>query len=70
MLTGANDTHIATLVERQQPASKVCGVFTAIPQLLRNVRFGGGAPTLPVERAARLPENDVSVDSDGPDWGA
>jgi phosphoglucosamine mutase len=35
---------LATLVERQQPASKVCGVFTAIPQLLRNVRFGGGAP--------------------------
>jgi len=35
---------LATLVERQRPASEVCGVFTAIPQLLRNVRFGGGAP--------------------------
>jgi phosphoglucosamine mutase len=35
---------LATLVERQRPASEVCSVFTAIPQLLRNVRFGGGAP--------------------------
>jgi phosphoglucosamine mutase len=35
---------LATLVERQLPASTICNVFTAIPQLLKNVRFGGGAP--------------------------
>jgi phosphoglucosamine mutase len=35
---------LATLVERQLPASATCNVFTAIPQLLKNVRFGAGAP--------------------------
>jgi phosphoglucosamine mutase len=35
---------LATLVERQLPASATCNVFTAIPQLLRNVRFGAGTP--------------------------
>jgi phosphoglucosamine mutase len=35
---------LATLVERQRPASVTCNVFAAIPQLLRNVRFGTGAP--------------------------
>jgi phosphoglucosamine mutase len=35
---------LATLVERQLPASVTCNVFTAIPQLLKNVRFGAGAP--------------------------
>jgi phosphoglucosamine mutase len=35
---------LAALVERDQPASVVCGVFTPIPQLLKNVRYGEGAP--------------------------
>jgi phosphoglucosamine mutase len=35
---------LATLVERQHPASATCNVFAAIPQRLQSVRFGTGAP--------------------------
>ena len=35
---------LATLVERQHPASVTCNVFAAIPQRLRSVRFGAGVP--------------------------
>ena len=35
---------LALLVERRLPASRVCTVFEPVPQLLRNVRFAGGAP--------------------------
>jgi phosphoglucosamine mutase len=35
---------LAALVETGAPASQVCNIFTAVPQILRNVRFAGGAP--------------------------
>jgi phosphoglucosamine mutase len=35
---------LAALVTRDGSASGVCRVFDTLPQLLRNVRFGGGAP--------------------------
>ncbi|HUZ74281.1 MAG TPA: phosphoglucosamine mutase [Stellaceae bacterium] len=35
---------LAAVVETGAPPSEVCNVFTPIPQLLRNVRFAGGAP--------------------------
>ncbi len=35
---------LGAIVETGAPASEVCNVFTPVPQLLRNVRFGGGAP--------------------------
>ncbi|HXQ49448.1 MAG TPA: phosphoglucosamine mutase [Stellaceae bacterium] len=35
---------LAAIVETGARASEVCNVFTPIPQLLHNVRFGGGAP--------------------------
>jgi phosphoglucosamine mutase len=35
---------LAALVTRDGAASDVCRVFETLPQLLRNVRFGGGAP--------------------------
>jgi len=35
---------LAAIVETGAPASEVCNVFTPVPQLLRNVRFAGGAP--------------------------
>jgi len=35
---------LAALVTRDGTASEVCRVFDTLPQLLRNVRFGGGAP--------------------------
>jgi phosphoglucosamine mutase len=35
---------LAALVESGLPASQVCNIFTPVPQLLKNVRFAGGAP--------------------------
>jgi phosphoglucosamine mutase len=35
---------LAALVESGEPASKACRLFEPVPQLLKNVRFGGGAP--------------------------
>ncbi|HZB92730.1 MAG TPA: phosphoglucosamine mutase [Stellaceae bacterium] len=35
---------LAAIVETGAPASRVCTLFTPVPQLLRNVRFAGGAP--------------------------
>jgi phosphoglucosamine mutase len=35
---------LAAIVETGARASEVCNVFTPVPQLLRNVRFAGGAP--------------------------
>jgi len=35
---------LAAIVQRGGPASRVCNQFTPVPQLLRNVRHGGGAP--------------------------
>jgi phosphoglucosamine mutase len=35
---------LAALIEHDKPASGACNVFTPVPQLLKNVRFGGGAP--------------------------
>jgi len=35
---------LAALVTSDGAASDVCRVFETLPQLLRNVRFGGGAP--------------------------
>ncbi len=35
---------LAALVTRNEAASEICRVFETLPQLLRNVRFGGGAP--------------------------
>ena len=35
---------LSVLAEQRLPASQVCRPFTALPQRLRSVRFGGGAP--------------------------
>jgi phosphoglucosamine mutase len=35
---------LAALVQRGEPASRACSQFTRVPQLLRNVRYDGGAP--------------------------
>ena len=35
---------LAVLVQSARPASQACRVFTALPQLLKNVRFNGGRP--------------------------
>ena len=37
---------LATIVEDQRPASRVCRAFTALPQLLRSVRYAPGATPL------------------------
>jgi phosphoglucosamine mutase len=35
---------LAAIVETGAPASRVCNIFAPVPQLLKNVRFAGGAP--------------------------
>jgi phosphoglucosamine mutase len=35
---------LAVLIDKGGPASQVCRVFDPLPQVLRNVRFGAGAP--------------------------
>jgi phosphoglucosamine mutase len=35
---------LAAIVQRNAPASRVCSQFTPVPQLLRNIRHGVGAP--------------------------
>ena len=35
---------LAAIVETGKPASEACRLFTPVPQLLRNVRFGAGTP--------------------------
>jgi phosphoglucosamine mutase len=35
---------MAAIVELDKPASSACRIFEPVPQLLRNVRFAGGAP--------------------------
>jgi phosphoglucosamine mutase len=35
---------LAVLVEEGRPASEACRVFTALPQVLKNVRFAGASP--------------------------
>jgi len=35
---------LAVIQESQRPVSEVCRVFDPLPQLLKNVRFAGGAP--------------------------
>jgi len=35
---------LAAIIETGAPASRVCKIFTPVPQLLKNVRFAGGAP--------------------------
>ena len=49
---------LAAIVETGRRASEVCRVFEAIPQLLRNVRFGRGRPleTKSVKRAIAAAE--------------
>ncbi len=44
---------LAQLVQAGKPASEVLHLFDPLPQLLKNVRFAGGAPleTLPVQQA-------------------
>jgi phosphoglucosamine mutase len=44
---------LAAIVETGAPASRVCSIFQPVPQLLRNVRFAGGAPleASPVKKA-------------------
>ena len=35
---------LAAVIEREKPISEVCHLFEPLPQILRNVRYDGGAP--------------------------
>jgi phosphoglucosamine mutase len=53
---------LAVIVQEGRSAAEVCRAFDPLPQLLRNVRFNGGAPLeLPaVKRAIRQAESDLA----------
>lgn len=50
---------LAAIVEEKRPASEAVHLFEPLPQLLRNVRYNGGAPLecLPVKEAIREAES-------------
>lgn len=53
---------LAVLVASGKPASDICNMFEPLPQLLKNVRFNGGAPleTAPVQKAIADAEASLS----------
>jgi phosphoglucosamine mutase len=55
---------LAAIVETGHQASEVCRVFDPVPQLLRNVRFGGGKPleSRHVQRAIAAAEARLGAD--------
>ena len=55
---------LAAIVETGAPASRVCNVFKPVPQLLKNVRFAGGAPleAAAVKRAVSAGEKRLGKD--------
>ena len=56
---------LAVLVEAGKPASEVCKVFTPLPQLLRSVRFDGGAPLEHPRMKAAIAEAERSLAGTG-----
>jgi phosphoglucosamine mutase len=55
---------LAALVTSDGAASDVCRVFETLPQLLRNVRFGGGAPFLVIRKSGTEPVIRVMAQGD------
>jgi len=56
---------LAALVERRQPASEACSVFQPVPQLLKNVRFGEGAPLDAASVKAAIAMAEARLGKDG-----
>ena len=56
---------LAVLVEEGRPASETCQVFQPLPQILKNVRFGGGAPLEDVEVKRAIAEAERELATSG-----
>ena len=56
---------LAALVRAKKPASEVLHLFDRVPQLLRNVRFGGGKPLEHAEVQATIADAEASLDGKG-----
>ena len=56
---------LAVLVEQVQPASAVMQVFRPLPQLLKNVRIGGGAPLEHTKVRSAIAEGETALGGSG-----
>ena len=56
---------LACLVETGRPASEVLHVFDPLPQLLKNVRFGGGAPLEDAAVKAAIAAGEARLEGSG-----
>jgi phosphoglucosamine mutase len=56
---------LAALVEMGRPASEVLSQFEAVPQLLKNVRFNGGAPLDDKTVKARIAAAETEIEGRG-----
>ncbi|HEY0524737.1 MAG TPA: phosphoglucosamine mutase [Stellaceae bacterium] len=56
---------LAALIASRARASEVCRVFTPVPQLLRNVRFAGGAPLEAASVKAAIAAAESRLGGDG-----
>jgi phosphoglucosamine mutase len=56
---------LAALVESGAPASKACRLFEPVPQLLKNVRFDGGAPLESAEVKAAIEAAEARLGTSG-----
>ncbi len=56
---------LAALVESGKPASEVLNQFEAVPQLLKNVRFNGGAPLENKGVKARIAAAEAELEGHG-----
>jgi phosphoglucosamine mutase len=56
---------LAVVSETKMPVSEVCRVFEPVPQLLRNVRFNGGAPLEDASVKSAITEAKTRLGADG-----
>ena len=56
---------LAALVESDRPASELLRQFEPLPQLLKNVRFGGGAPLEDAQVKAAIAAAEAELDGQG-----
>lgn len=56
---------MAVILESGRPASETCRVFAPLPQLLKNVRFSGGAPLDDIRVKAAIADGEARLSGTG-----
>ena len=56
---------LAVVVQQERKVSDVCHIFDPVPQLLRNVRFNGGAPLEDNKVIAAIQSGEASLGQSG-----